>query len=303
MASGISGAIAAVTKAITTVVNGVTSTTTALFRIRSPSKVFMGIGEEVVKGLALGITNTQEEAVSAAEEVAKAVIESTQNTATRLAAAGRAATGGIFSGVFDSAAQQARTSGFEASIAITRALEGISDTVNEQAVALWNAAAKPAQERTLEDMRIIARSDFASAFNLNNQEAIKTAVDAIKGIGQSLIDQGQGAQAAANAMIAYRNALLGAATAAGLNAAQVSQVVDQLGLSNAQIDEFIRLSNQATQIVGAAPGFIPAAPPPLVPGPNAAQTFIINNEFATPFDDPQAVSLAVVNRLAQSVRR
>ena len=288
---------------MTSTLNGaVTNVARAVFSISSPSKVFMGIGADVMRGLAIGISENADDAISAAEEVAKAVIESTRSTATRLAAAGAAATGGIFSGVFDSAAQQARTSGFEASIQITRALEGIADTVNQEAVALWNAAAKPAQERTLEDMRIIARSDFASAFNLNNQEAIKTAVDAIKDIGQSLVDQGQGAQAAANAMIAYRGALINAAAAAGLNAAAVAGIVDQLGLSNAQLDEFVRLSNQATTIVGAAPGFTPT-PTPLVPGPNAAQTFIINNEFATPFDDPQAVSLAVVNRLAQSVRR
>jgi hypothetical protein len=104
-------------------------------------------------------------------------------------------------------------------------------------------------------------------------------------------------------MLAYRNSLLAAAAAAGLNVTQVGAIVDALGLSNAGLAEFVRLSNQATAIVGASPGFIPTAPPPLTPGPNAAQTFIINNEFATPFDDPQAVSLAVVNRLAQSVKR
>lgn len=300
--SGIASAIGFVTKAITAVTNGVTQTAQVNFKIKSPSRVFMGIGEDVVKGLALGLTESTERAVQAAEDVATAVIEATQSTAARLAAAGRAATGGIFSGVFDSAAQQARRAGFNAGIAVTQALEGIRDSVDQQAAELWQAAMKPAAERTGADIRTIAASDFSSAFNLSNQQAIATAVDAIKDFGKSLIDQGVSAQGAADSMLAYRNSLIAASVAAGLNAEQVSAIVDNLGLSNAALQEFIRLSNQATAIVGAAPSFN-QTPPPLTPGPNAAQTFIINNEFATPFDDPQAVSLAVVNRLAQSVRR
>jgi len=301
--NGLSGLFTSIQKTVTTIVNGaVINTATAILKISSPSKVFMGIGEDTMKGLAIGIQNGADDVTSATADVVKALIDASQTAADRLALAGRTALGGVFEGVFNSAAAQARIAGIEAGRGLTTAFEGIRKSVEDEAASLFQAASTAANERTPEQNRIIARSDFASVFNLSNQQAIQTAVEAIKTFGASLLASGVNADGAANSMIAYRNTLLQTAAAAGLNIQQTAALVDQLGLSNDALNQFVQLGRQATQVVNAAPGFAPTPPPPLTTGPNPTTIFNVDNRFDLPFGDPQAVSLAVVNRLAHLVR-
>lgn len=301
--NGFSGMFASVQKTVQTVLNGaVTNTASVVFKISSPSKVFMGIGEKVMQGLVIGLRDGGADAVSAIEAIGAAMIDATKGVAQGVSSA----LGNIFKETFQQLAIGGGGNTGTAIAGFTTALRGVISQVASNAQELFAAAQKAPGERTLAE-RLLLGESFTSLrvgdeFGVANRAAIASAVDAIEAIGAAMIEQGFAAQDAANAMASYRAQLVLAATQAGLSTAEVEALVNSLGLSASGLAQFINQANQLNQIVAEGQRRVGARPDSLpTPTVNPTQQFITNNLYL-PTGDPEANALAVVNRLALAVR-
>jgi TP901 family phage tail tape measure protein len=302
--SGVSASSASVSKTVTTVLNGaVINTAQATLRISSPSKVFMEIGEQTMKGLEQGIRDGGAAVKSAVEDVARAMIDALNTPGNSVPGALKT----LFDDTFERLAIGGGANTSKAVEGLTTALRSVITQVRSNAETLFAAGSKPEGERTLAE-RLLLGESFTSLragdeFGVANRGAIAGAVDAIKSIGEALLEQGFSAQDAANQLAAYRNQLVATAVQAGLSQAEVEALVVSLGLSNAGLAAFVGNANRLNQIVaeGQRRAAVPNTPPPLTTGPNPTQQFITNNLYL-PTGDPEANALAVVNRQALAVR-
>lgn len=306
IANGIRSASTVVVKAVTATAGSLVQTMQLALKIGSPSKVFMGIGEDVMAGLVKGIEAGGSEVVSAISSVATAMINSTRNAANSIPDA----LGTLFDDAFSRFAVSGGSNTAKAVNGFNDAIHDVFLQVAQNAKTLWDAASKEAGARsTEENMLLFFQEQFQSlsggtVFGRANIDAITKAVDAIKQIGDSLLEQGFSAQQAADQLLNYRAALIQIATQAGIAGPEVAALIDSLGLSTTSLTDFVNQANRLNQIVAEGQRRTTAGTDitPLVPGPNAVQQFNEIN-LVIPHGDPQAVSLAVVNRLAQDIRR
>jgi hypothetical protein len=135
--------------------------------------------------------------------------------------------------------------------------------------------------------------------NINEQ------LQAIRDYARELLAAGTKPDAVAAAVRRLRNQLVAAAREFGFNAAQLAQLVEAAGLSDSALRDFIaqlrdfedeaRNANQAAQQAArdAAAAGNATDTPGALPRP-----FIENLYVTTPYGDPEAIGLAVLNQAA-----
>lgn len=303
LASGIRAATATVTKAITQVVNGITTTTQAVLEISSPSKVFYGIGQETMQGFIDGFRAMETEATSIASGLADAVVASFVTSAQKATSVSSNTFADLLDSVFNEA--DLNRAVVSAQNGITTAFNGLRETVTRNAESLLSATAKPAGERSALE-RLLVGDTFVSlssqsALGVANREAIAGAAEAVQTFAVSLLRQGQSVSEVTQQIRDYRTQLLLLAGSLGLTVDGVNTLVTQLGLGDDKLNQFVTDAQRAQQLLQTI--LAPAAQQPVgTPATVSPVAQYFTNNFNTPFDDPEAVSLSVANRLARLVR-
>lgn len=282
------------------------------FAIKSPSKVFVAIGTDVTDGLVQGLKIGASDATAQAQSLADAVVNAAltaQQRLTQALSSGRAA---LFDSVFGGFDIAARTAVDDAKAGFTSGLSGIASSLDSAATSLFSAMAKKANERSLAERLLVGESQFSlnlgDELGVGNRAAIQAAVKSIEDIGTALLKQGASAATVSKTLQTYRAQLLAFTSGLGFNRAQVDALLNSLGLSTAAIQKFISNAATLTGIVNEAAGQAksptPATPPPLKTGPNPTQSFIFQAgavQVNTGHDDPQALGLTLVNRIAAGI--
>jgi hypothetical protein len=161
-------------------------------------------------------------------------------------------------------------------------------------------ATERARQSTAERVRAIQAEILA---NTNASRSLSTAteagrqnrqvfLDAFQGVrqfGVELLQSGVSATEAIRQMKAMRNSIVDMAKRMGFNATEIQKLLQMLGLTDAQLQEFIKHLGDLNKELET-----PEAPPVgTLPGPVAP---VVN--IYPPFGDPEAIGLTVVNRLA-----
>jgi hypothetical protein len=196
---------------------------------------------------------------------------------------------------------------------VAKVREYVATIVEEAAARGLNVAAV----RDLVDMLGLSNADLAAfqeqLLSLNiadlagsaNVQNINEQLQAIRDYARELLAAGTKPDAVAAAVRRLRNQLVAAAREFGFNAAQLAQLVEAAGLSDSALRDFIaqlrdfedeaRNANQAAQQAArdAAAAGNATDTPGALPRP-----FIENLYVTTPYGDPEAIGLAVLNQAA-----
>lgn len=134
-----------------------------------------------------------------------------------------------------------------------------------------------------------------STAGIENIREITTQLQAIREYGTALIESGASASAVAAQMKGLRDQFLRQATAFGFNGAQLAALVEQAGLSDSALANFIKqmadFERQAKEAAKAAGEL--GTDPDMMRRPAVEQIHV-----HLPYGDPEAAALAVSNRLA-----
>jgi len=184
---------------------------------------------------------------------------------------------------------------------------GVTDTMNAYVNALRNQAASLGFNVAQVDEVIAAYGvssaalaqwrqqltalDF-SAEGLANNALILEQLESIRGFATEMLEAGQSADQVVSNLRGFRDNLVNSAIAFGFNATQIAALVEQVGLSDTALANFIQ---QIRDFEAAAAGAAAA-----LPGANdqAPRPTIENLNLVVPYGDPEAIGLAVLNRVA-----
>lgn len=184
---------------------------------------------------------------------------------------------------------------------------GVTDTITAYVNALRNQAASLGfnvaqvdeviaayglSTAALEEWRRgLTALDFSTE-GLANNALILEQLESIREFGTQMLSAGQGADEVVANIRNLRNQLVAQATAFGFNATQIAALVEQVGLSDTALAAFIQ---QIRDFEAAAAGAAAA-----LPGTNEQiqRPTIENLNLVLPYGDPEAVGLAVLNRVA-----
>lgn len=318
MASGIRKYIYRATAAARSMVNAVKDTVTTMLAIKSPSRVFMDIGDQIAAGLAIGINDGTEDAAGAARSIVDAAVNSAINAAQAGTAAVTAATAQLFGAMTGADAPTGtggRAMGLSQVISdMTNATQGLNTTAASSAQSVWEATAKSAKERTAADLNLIGES--ASSLNPSdvvgaaNLAAVMQVLESIRQYGMTLLGQGSPINEVIGKIQRQIDVFMTNATALGFKAPDLAKIIDQMGLS---VDDLAAFGAQASNL-----SIVPTSPGSNVPAnvlPSTAAQALYNrssgaamaasqsnveitNQIYLPSGDPEANALAVANRQA-----
>lgn len=291
--------------------------------IQSPSKVFMEIGKFIGQGLAEGIADSSNDVNSVVSTAVDAAVNAAIDGADRAQTALKNAGAQLFSALTGSnAPTNFRIASGLAQGGITDAIQNVLSTVASNAQSLFDAtSALGAGTATAAQKNVVGES-FVSV-NPNdvlgsaNRSALGSAFDAIAQLGKTLLESGRSAGDVTSVLNDYVNQLVTQAVAAGFNQADVLTLADAFGLSSSALADFVnqlaQLTDEAKKAKEAATanGGLPSVPGFGAPRPTSqygapARNFDrfaspINVALSLPYGDPEAVAMAVANRLAAFV--
>lgn len=244
-------------------------------RIHSPSKVFVGIGEQIGAGMAVGITNSTATVVDSVKSMTATVIDQAQLAADKAAAAMEARLN-----VIDSMAGNTGT--FSAGNSLLAALQGVADASTG--------------DNTNDNLFGIE--------GLANSNAVAQAVEAAKALARASLQGGASSASVAEQLADSRKRIIDFGAWVGLDINQLSTLVDNLGLTSDAIANFAANVDAAAQAAAdQAEADAQAAAAQDAASATEAGTTVINHwTLTTPYSDPEAVALAVSNRQARGAR-
>lgn len=195
--------------------------------------------------------------------------------------------------------------------AITGSLGSFLSTFDSNVSRIFEVNAKKLGDLTAADREVYGTNVFSldpnSVFGASNLSAITDFLDNVASLGESLIAQGQPLDQVRTTLEGYIDDLITTASNLGFNRDQLLGLIDQLGLSDAALAEFIK---QVDALNAAAAGGPSAGTTPsgLLGGgidptdtvvdptelPRVQQTFIVQ----LPTGDPYAAALTIANRQA-----
>ena len=286
--------------------------------IRSPSKVFATIGEQVAAGLAAGINDSTEDAAGAARSIVDAAVQSAVTAAQSGTAAVTAATAQLFSAMTGADAPTGtggKAMGLSQVIAdITNATQGLNTTFASSAQSVWDATSKPVNERSAADKNLIGESasslNPADVVGAANLAAVMQVLESIRQYGMTLLGSGGATNSVIAKVQAQINAFIKNATALGFKAPDLNRIIDEMGLSPADLAAFAAQASNLSMLPTTSPGSMPANVLPSTSAQAlynrqagaamaASQSNVeITNQIYLPTGDPQANALAVANRQA-----
>lgn len=311
------------------------------FAVASPSKVFRYIGEMITAGLAEGITADTEDVAGAARSVVDRVVSAAVDSAGRGAAIVRSAMSGLFDAMTgaDSPTPGGGTAFgvTNATAGITTANQGFLSTVASNAQALFAASSKRPGERTADEANLVGES-FVSlnpndVLGASNIASIQAVLQSIADFGSALLANGTPVASMITQVQARITKFVNDAVKIGFNRGGLLKLIDQFGLSPADLAEFAKQAGaisiptnggtggtapDQTSLPGipigpsvAAVGARAMTAPAAASGsrslssatPAAASRSLgdVTINMYLPTGDPEANAMAVVNRLASLV--
>lgn len=301
IASGIRGAISRVTAAAREAAEAARLAANRALLISSPSKVGIGIGQNFGDAMAQGIDESVVNIARAAREAAETAADSAREVTSRI--------GSSFSSILAGGSREDA-----AKVAINAGLGAILSDIQSTAERAASAAAAAAQPGATADTRAEAARAAAEAANrsialnlegIGNRSNISSAVENIKSLGDAMLDAGRPVSEVADTLIRTRNDLINFAGQFGFNIADVTALIDELGLSILNIQKF---AEDAAKIPGQVADELKqrqledALEKARQESGSGGETNVTVN-LALPFGDPQAVALSVSNSIARSIRR
>jgi hypothetical protein len=286
--------------------------------IRSPSKVFATIGEQVAAGLAAGINDNTEDAAGAARSIVDAAVQSAVTAAQAGTAAVTAATAQLFGAMTGAdsptGAGGGKAMGLSQVISeITNATQGLNTTYASSAQAVWDAAVKAPKDRSAADKNLIGESasslnpgDVVGAANL---QAVVQVLESIRQYGMLLLGGGSPVGEVVGKVQRQIDVFLANAKALGFKAPDLMRIIDDMGLSVADLAQFGAQASNLSIVPAMTNGGIPSNTLPSTSAQaiyarqagmgTASQSNIeITNQIYLPSGDPEANALAVANRQA-----
>jgi TP901 family phage tail tape measure protein len=127
-----------------------------------------------------------------------------------------------------------------------------------------------------------------------NRQAILDSLQAIRDWGSAALEAGTPVARVVDRMRELRENLIRTARQAGLPIDQIRQLIQVMGLSNAQIAEFVR---QLEAMRDAIPD-VPTPPDTASPTTRLPGPLVGAINITVPYGDPEAIGLAVANRVA-----
>ena len=195
--------------------------------------------------------------------------------------------------------------------AITGSLGSFLSTFDSNVSRIFEVNAKKLGDLTAADREVYGTNVFSldpnSVFGASNLSAITDFLDNVASLGESLIAQGQPLDQVRTTLEGYIDDLITTASNLGFNRDQLLGLIDQLGLSDAALAEFIRQVDALN--AAAAGGPTSAATPSGLLGNGVDSTDTVVDPTTLPqvvqyFDvhlptgDPYAAALTIANRQA-----
>ena len=190
--------------------------------------------------------------------------------------------------------------------AITGSLGSFLSTFDSNVSRIFEVNAKKLGDLTAADREVYGTNVFSldpnSVFGASNLSAITDFLDNVASLGESLIAQGQPLDQVRTTLEGYIDDLITTASNLGFNRDQLLGLIDQLGLSDAALAEFIKQVDALNAAAAGAPSATPATSSTVDPGADYLtlprvvydQTFVVN----LPTGDPYAAALTIANRQA-----
>ena len=195
--------------------------------------------------------------------------------------------------------------------AITGSLGSFLSTFDSNVSRIFEVNAKKLGDLTAADREVYGTNVFSldpnSVFGASNLSAITNFLDNVASLGESLIAQGQPLDQVRTTLEGYIDDLITTASNLGFNRDQLLGLIDQLGLSDAALAEFIKQVDALN--AAAAGGPTSAATPSGLLGNGVDSTDTVVDPTTLPqvvqyFDvhlptgDPYAAALTIANRQA-----
>lgn len=272
-------------------------------QVKSPSRVFIAIGRYVSEGLAIGITDGASQAAAAVDAAIDKMLVAARSGGSQIADAMRQAGVSLFGALTGSGAALNTSSPLStAQAGVTSAIQSLLSTFDSNTTTVFDIAKKKDKDRSLADKNILGESLFSlSALDVigaSNLAALTDAFDAIAGLGETLLTQGDSAESVAARLQKEVDALIATAIGLGFNADEVGNLADALGLSRDALAGFVDELNGIS--VDAAQTSLPSfATPKPIRDPRRRPE--ITNNIYLPSGDARAAALAVANRQAATL--
>lgn len=335
-AKGIRDGRSGVIKAAVDTANAAAQAARNALQIESPSKVFKKIGQQISQGLALGITSETTDVRSAATSIVDEAVSAAVSAANRGKQIVQAALSELFklsTGVNIANPQSAGLTIANANAAITTGYQSFLGTVTSNAQAIADATKKKPGERTAAEQNLVGENPYSlsplDVTGAANLQAVQQQLQAIADLGQALLAAGSPVQSVIDRMTNEVKKFVDNAVKMGFSRKDLNQVVDMMGLSKEDLKNFgtaagkITAPSATTTPAVTEPATLPAIPM-VAPATSArastaattptAPTSVTNtatNEskptqyitvnLSLPYGDPEAVALAVSNRIATRV--
>jgi tape measure domain-containing protein len=194
--------------------------------------------------------------------------------------------------------------------AITGSLGSFLSTFDSNVSRIFEVNAKKLGDLTAADREVYGTNVFSldpnSVFGASNLSAITDFLDNVASLGESLIAQGQPLDQVRTTLEGYIDDLITTASNLGFNRDQLLGLIDQLGLSDAALAEFIKQVDALNAAAAGAPSATPATSSTVDPGADYLtlprvvydQTFVVN----LPTGDPYAAAVTIANQQAQAAQ-
>lgn len=323
VAKGISSGALVVANAATAIANAASAAFKKAMGIASPSKVFVGYGQNIGQGLVLGVDSFMPKVGDASTFLGKSVgemaAEGIKNSKIEALDALDEFIGDLndkIGGAKFQAIKDALAGGLTLDSARTSFggdLKGILDagqSVRDSMIEAYAAARKG------EKAGPVGSFDITGLAGIENRQNFTSVVKNIKEMAETLFEAGTPIGEITAELQFMRKALLDTAGAAGFNRAEIEALVDSLGLSTGAIDSLATATANAQQKVTDAAAAekakadaaeqrqadLQAADEKQRELDKAAST-IINNNIVVPYGDMEAIALAVSNRQQSEAAR
>lgn len=295
--------------------------------VQSPSTVFKDIGKDVMLGFADGMEGGAQAAADAARTAVQTVVDAAIAGVDAGKAAMTSATQTLFAAMTGSDAAAIGGGGPLAAItalgSITTATQSFQSQVASAAQTAWDTAMKNPSEMTAADLNILGESyvslNATDVLGAQNLASLTSVLDSISSYGETLIGQGRPVQEVIDIVNQQVDAFYDMAVGMGFNATQLSNLIDQLGLSGEALNAFMQqVADIGEEAANTQPNRLPYVPVVTTPAVNTTtatastsasteaksgtmqvtKSQTNNITVQLPYGDPQAVALAVANKVA-----
>ncbi|MCD6056571.1 MAG: phage tail tape measure protein family [Thermomicrobiales bacterium] len=328
LAAGIRASTGAAVGAARSMAAQVAAASRSALQIASPSRVFMDIGREIGRGLAQGIADSEGDITSAARSAVDAVVKASSTRAEQIASASSSLFDLLQPGGLNnvSAAEQVRNT-----IGLTTMATDLQKVFDDAAVALWDSVSNPttAQQRMIRNQFTGYGLGFQSLntgaiLGSQNAAGFLDIAERISDFIRTQLAAGDDVRAVTSQARGYVDQLRAVSAQYGASSAEVEHLLASLGLTDSAMAQLVA---EVDALRAEASRTVPASDPEAAKAAEEeakrrdeeakkreeqTQALMLellriavakptSVEVSIPYGDPEAVALATMNRIADSL--